>query len=199
MSRESGQDGKRGKASGDKGGADGRSKGRGVASVRPVYLVALVMIVVAGVAGVVWSITAPPVTQPIAFNHFLHVEDLGADCTDCHLYAVSGMRATIPNLQTCADCHDEPIGESPQEARLIGYVEAKEPIPWRKVYWVPEHVFFSHRRHTAVAEIACETCHGPIRDRVAPLSRPLVPISMEGCMECHAQSGVTNDCIVCHR
>ena len=39
-----------------------------------------------------------PVQQPIAFNHNIHVEELGFECTDCHLYALTSVRATIPNL-----------------------------------------------------------------------------------------------------
>lgn len=163
------------------------------------YLVGgLVVIMAVAAAGVVLSMTFPVVTQPLAFDHFLHIDSVGAECTDCHLYAVSGVRATIPNLQTCGDCHDEAITDSPAEARLLEYITAGEPIPWRKIYWVPDHVFFSHRRHTAVAEIECATCHGPVGDRTEPLSRPLVPISMNACVDCHTQMDASTDCIVCH-
>lgn len=168
--------------------------------VRPLWvLVSLTAVALIVAGGVVLSMPPPSVSQPLAFNHYLHVEDLGAYCTDCHLYAVNGVRATIPNYQTCADCHDAALTESPVEARLIEYIEAGEPIPWRKIYWVPDHVFFSHRRHTAVAELECEVCHGEVGSRVEPLDRALVPITMEGCMDCHERSGASNDCIVCHR
>ena len=121
------------------------------------------------------------------------------ECVDCHLYALSGVRATIPNTRTCAGCHDEAMTESPVEARLIEYIDADEPIPWQKVYWVPDHVYFSHRRHTVAAEIACTVCHGEVGDRTESLSRALVPISMDDCMHCHYEEGVSNDCILCHR
>jgi len=157
------------------------------------------LIIVAAATGVVLSTTFPAATQPLAFNHVLHIEDVGAECTDCHLYALNGERATIPNLQTCADCHFEPIGESEDEARLVAYLEAEDPIPWQKVYWVPDHVYFSHRRHTSAAEIECASCHGAVGERTEPLTRPLVSMTMTKCMECHDRSGASNDCIVCHR
>jgi len=109
------------------------------------------------------------VDQPIAFNHSKHVEGLGLECTTCHLYAVTGTRATIPNIEV------------------------------RKIYRVPTHVYFSHRRHTSVAEIECETCHGAIGEKSTPVSRPIVKITMDRCVECHRLSGASTDCISCHR
>lgn len=161
-------------------------------------IAATVIVVALAAAGVVLSMTGA-ITQPIAFNHYLHIEDVGLSCTDCHRYAETGIRATIPNREVCVDCHTEAVTESVEEARLIDYVESEEPIPWAKVYGVPEHVWFSHRRHTEVAEIACETCHGSVGQRTEPLSQPLVSQTMEWCMECHEKRGVSNDCIWCHR
>ncbi len=140
-----------------------------------------------------------PIEQPISFNHRLHVEDLGSDCTDCHLYAETGVRATIPNIEVCADCHEEAQTESGEEARLVEYIQAAERVPWQKIYRVPDHVYFSHRRHTTLAEIACETCHGEMRTRDTPMPRAAVAINMDFCMDCHYDAGVSNDCLLCHR
>jgi hypothetical protein len=140
-----------------------------------------------------------PVHQPIAFNHSKHVQDLGLVCTTCHLYAETGPRATIPNIEVCEMCHAQPLTESPEEAVLIEHIQSGEPIRWLKVYRVPAHVYFSHRRHTSVAKIACETCHGAIGERVAPVSRPLVKITMNRCLDCHQSEGASSDCIACHR
>jgi len=150
-------------------------------------------------AGVAFSLLDRPIEQPIAFNHRLHVEDLGSDCTDCHLYALTGVRATIPNLEVCADCHAEAQTDSAEEARLVGYIESGDPIPWRKLYWVPDHVYFSHRRHTAIGGIECETCHGPVSEASEPMPRPSVGVTMNGCMDCHEQTGTSNDCLLCHK
>jgi len=168
--------------------------------MKPKYALALLLaIALSAAAGVALILAPADVVQPLAFDHQVHVEEVGAECVDCHLYALSGVRATIPNTRTCAGCHDEAMTESPVEARLIEYIDADEPIPWQKVYWVPDHVYFSHRRHTVAAEIACTVCHGEVGDRTEPLSRALVPISMDDCMHCHYEEGVSNDCILCHR
>lgn len=168
--------------------------------MRSVYVVLLVVAILAvTTAGVVLSVTLRPIEQPIQFSHRLHVEDLGAECTDCHAYARTGVRATIPNTGTCADCHYEPLTDSEEETRLTEFIESGNPIPWRKVYWVEDHVFFSHRRHTAVAGLDCAICHGPVGERDEPVTQPLISITMDRCMQCHEEMEVTNDCIACHR
>ena len=140
-----------------------------------------------------------PIQQPIAFNHRLHVEEAGADCTDCHLYARTGQRATIPNVKVCGECHEEAVTDSEAEARVVEYIHEAKPIPWQKVSWIPDHVYFSHRRHATIAEIECETCHGPMGEREKPVTRISPAITMEACMECHQRAGVSNDCVRCHR
>ena len=168
--------------------------------VRPVVLVVVVAaFVVAGLgiaarlAGLTWGLE-----QPLAFNHRLHLDEVGLDCIDCHRYARSGVRATIPNIEVCGDCHDEAVGESAAELELVEYVVSSEKIPWRKVYRVPAHVYFSHRRHTEIGGLECEECHGPVGERVEPVTRPYRRPTMADCMDCHEESGVANDCVYCH-
>jgi hypothetical protein len=172
---------------------------RGSVARAGLFAILIVVVLVFAAIGIALSMTPSEVTQPLLFNHNLHVEDVGLECPDCHLLVTSSERTIIPNIQQCAECHFDAITDSATEARLIEYIEAGEPIPWRQVYSVPDHVYFSHRRHTAAAEIDCQTCHGAVPERVVPLGRPLVPISMGGCIDCHDRSGVSNDCISCHR
>ncbi|MGD2113737.1 MAG: cytochrome c3 family protein [Acidobacteriota bacterium] len=160
-------------------------------------LAAAVAVVAVGV-GVTLAAVRWRVDQPIAFNHRLHVQDLGLACADCHRYVMTGARATIPNVEVCSDCHLEALTDSPEERILVDHVERGEPIPWRKVYRVPDHVLFSHRRHAAIAAIDCERCHGAMADREQPVTRPAVRQTMESCIECHEDQGVTRDCIACH-
>jgi hypothetical protein len=161
-----------------------------------VVLLGLTIVIVGGAA---LALVNRPVTQPIAFNHLLHIEEVGAECVDCHLYAQSGVRATIPNIDICADCHEEPQTESAEEARVVEFIQDGTPIPWRRVYWVPSHVYFSHRRHTEIAGIDCATCHGPVEEREEALSRALVSMTMGDCIDCHDAAGASNDCILCHQ
>jgi hypothetical protein len=175
---------------------DAQGKGRGTV----ILIVLVVAVVVLAGIGVALSMTPPEVTQPLVFNHSLHIEEVGLECADCHLYVTSGERTVVPNIQGCADCHiDEPMTDSEAEVQLLEYVESGQPIPWRQIHFLPDHVYFSHRRHTTTAEIACETCHGPVGERTEPLTRPLVPIDMDTCVDCHYSSGASNDCISCHR
>lgn len=168
--------------------------------MRPIWIAGLALAAAAVAAGAVaLGLGRSAARQPIAFNHRLHAEELGMECVDCHLHAVGGERATIPNVAVCIDCHEEAQTESPEEARLVERIASGEPIPWLRVYWVPSDVYFSHRRHTAVAGIECSTCHGPVAELERPLTRPLIDLTMDDCIDCHRESGVTNDCISCHR
>lgn len=122
------------------------------------------------------------------------------DCIECHLYANTHARATIPNIEVCADCHsDEPMTDSPEEKKLIDHVTRGEKIRWTKIYRVPPHVYFSHRRHTALGGIDCVVCHGNMEEMTAPPEKPVVPVRMDWCMNCHDQHQVDNDCTRCHR
>ncbi|MBZ5590052.1 MAG: cytochrome c family protein [Acidobacteriia bacterium] len=165
----------------------------GVIAVLALAIAALV------VTGLLWAATQRALAQPIAFNHRLHVKEVGSGCLDCHPHAADGVRATIPNVETCAACHGEPQGHSHEEARLVEYVKKKEPILWREVYWLPEHVYFSHRRHTRLGGLTCATCHGEVTEQVRPITQPFRRPTMEGCIGCHRETGARNDCVACHR
>jgi hypothetical protein len=151
------------------------------------------------VAGVTLAKVLRPAEQPIPFNHQLHITEVGLGCTDCHTSAETGVRATIPKVELCGDCHQEAMTGSAGEAILLAHVEAGKAIPWHQVSWIPQDVYFSHRRHVAIAGLECETCHGAVADRATPLTRPLRPVTMKGCIDCHRRAGASSDCISCHR
>lgn len=137
--------------------------------------------------------------QPIQFNHNLHTQELEMDCTECHRYVEEAEFAGRPKLEYCADCHEESLTENPEEGKLIEYVGTGREIPWQRLYHVPDHVYFSHRRHVTVTQIDCERCHGDIPLTSSPPEEPLVHLSMDFCMDCHEQEGVSLDCNTCHR
>jgi len=159
----------------------------------------LSLVVVVLLAGAAIMLARPSVHQPIAFNHRVHIKDAGMACHDCHLHALDGMRATIPNVDVCTACHDKAQGHSSAEAAVVEHVRTGQPIPWRKVYLVPDHVYFSHRRHTTLGKIECETCHGRIGERTQPVTTQLVRVAMNRCVGCHIEKGAMNDCVGCHR
>ena len=40
----------------------------------------------------------------------------------------------------------------------------QQPIPWVRVYQVPDYVYWAHGTHLA-ANVTCVECHGPVAER----------------------------------
>ncbi len=140
----------------------------------------------------------PPAVQPIQFSHKAHVEK-GLACDTCHQSVETASFAGMPATETCMMCHQVAITDSPEEEKVRQYGEKGFRIPWQRVYEVPGHVYFSHRRHVGLGRVECIKCHGSVGESAAPLTVAAVPIRMERCMTCHAQEGAANDCNACHR
>lgn len=128
--------------------------------------------------------------QPIPFNHRFHVRDIGMQCAYCHTGTESSPVAVIPPVQLCMGCHLivgaqlEPIQE------LRGYWERDEPVPWERVYKVPDFVQFPHEAHVR-NEISCTECHGAVEDmdRISQATS----LRMGWCLECHMGEGQESD------
>jgi len=142
--------------------------------------------------------TPPAVEQPVAFNHRMHVEDVGLSCLDCHEYYESEVFSGFPPVATCAMCHEEAQGDSAAEAELVGLLSSGDSLAWKSLYLQPAHVFYSHRRHVVVAGIECDSCHDAIASSETPPSRASV-LSMEDCLSCHEDQEAGVDCTTCHR
>lgn len=138
-------------------------------------------------------------SQPIQYNHKLHVEEADLACLDCHQTANILARATIPNISICGDCHDDIESENIEERKVAEYVINEANIPWVQVHNVPDHAYFSHRRHVKLAQIECKDCHGDVSQMERPFIDAFVVMEMEWCIDCHEQRHVTNDCYACHR
>jgi hypothetical protein len=148
---------------------------------------------VTGLVAAAWIVVLPPspVRQPIAFPHAKHQ---GVACTVCHRGAATTAHAGIPSAAMCARCHSTIPGRAtPSPA------QREPPIAWVQVTHVPDHVMFSHRRHVTLAKLDCESCHGKMRDRMAPLGVAPVRIEMKTCLACHNREGASEDCAACHR
>jgi menaquinone reductase, multiheme cytochrome c subunit len=140
------------------------------------------------------------VIQPIAYNHKVHIENAGLHCTDCHVHAMDMASATVPSLEVCQNCHStEPVSKSPEELKVLKYVADKKEIPWIRIYKVPDHVYFSHRRHVTGGKLECAACHGNMNEQTKPVTTAFLPVKMVNCMNCHKQRKVSNDCLACHR
>jgi hypothetical protein len=136
--------------------------------------------------------------QPFPFNHAVHTQ--GAGCVLCHQGVRTGPRAGLLDLGACAGCHAVPPG-NPSAAQRARWerAEAGEPAPWNRLYRLPPHVYFSHRRHVALADLECSSCHGDIGQRTAAPARPRQVVKMRDCIVCHDHEKITVDCTGCHR
>jgi len=148
---------------------------------------------------IITAFSRKKIIQPIKYSHKIHVQEVGLNCTDCHKYVNKLARASIPNIDVCADCHGEgPLTKSPEEKKLIQYIKKGKRIPWVQIYNVPDHVYFSHRRHVKIGGLKCQLCHGDVASLTEPAPYQLVKISMQNCIDCHTKKDVLNDCINCH-
>jgi Cytochrome c7 and related cytochrome c/Class III cytochrome C family len=148
-------------------------------------------------------------SQPVAFSHRVHAGENRVPCLYCHTNADRSRNATIPAVQTCMNCHryismaDSAVIDKAVVARL----KTDAPMPWVRVYKLPDHVFFDHRSHVD-AGVQCETCHGDVKS-MDVLTR-VMDMRMGKCMDCHRspraylppsspiERGPT-DCTACHR
>ena len=138
------------------------------------------------------------VLQPIEFNHRIHVEDEGLECSQCHTQFEEGVHSGMPPTSLCALCHEEAQGESPGELRLVRMLEEGRELEWESVFRQPPHVFFSHSRHVTVAGIECTVCHGEVGTSERP-PRAGSALTMDDCLSCHEREEVSDACSRCHR
>ncbi len=120
--------------------------------------------------------------QPVLYSHKLHAGLLGLDCRYCHRMVEDGPHATVPDTETCMNCHrqvkiDSPLLQVVRDAATTG-----DPIPWVKVHMLPDYAFFNHSVHVK-AGVGCASCHGRV-DQMT-IVRQAEPLSMRWCLECH--------------
>jgi len=134
--------------------------------------------------------------QPIAFPHTIHAGRLGLACIYCHSFVDRSPRAGIPSLATCMTCHSVIALDRPEVKKLRAHVERKEPVVWQRVHRLPDHVYFTHKRHVR-AGVDCAACHGAVAkmERV----KRVRPLQMGWCVTCHRVRGAPTDCATCHR
>jgi hypothetical protein len=125
-----------------------------------------------------------PVTQPVAFQHNLHVAQLGIDCRYCHTTVEIAAAATVPDTQTCMSCHSQIRVGTPELAVVAASWELDTPIPWNKVHNLPDYAYFNHSAHVNKG-VGCSTCHGQI-DQMAGIWKN-ASLTMGWCMDCHRE------------
>ena len=174
--------------------------------------------------------------QPIDFPHTIHastkqldyvpadgltaMEGLGLDCTFCHRTVVSQASAGIPPVALCSACH-QVMGAADNTqltmlrdaADIIGD-DGPQPINWRRVHRLPDHVRFVHEPHirylmqnpdvvkgstdgvTVGPAGVCSTCHGNVA--ATEQVEQVEPLKMGQCVNCHRANDAPTDCTACH-
>lgn len=135
--------------------------------------------------------------QPVAYSHKLHAGLLGMDCRYCHQDAEHSPHASVPDTNTCMNCHGQVLPQSPKLEPVRQSAKNGTPIPWIKVHMLPEYAYFNHEAHLR-AGVGCVSCHGRI-DKMEVV-RQAEPLSMGWCLDCHRnpekhlrpQSEITN-------
>ena len=158
--------------------------------------------------------------QPIFFNHVIHAGSFGIDCQYCHADARRSEYAGLPSVNRCLGCHTI-IGalDNPEIRKIHEYAQRREPIPWVRVFKIPEFTYFPHKPHVR-ASVACQRCHGPIErmrvvgaetgprlandvKRLIGLTPAPPPLTMGWCIDCHRAENAKGakaplDCVTCH-
>lgn len=147
--------------------------------------------------------------QPIFFSHVIHAGSFRIDCQYCHAGARRTSAAGIPSVERCMGCHKIIAAQgNPEVQKLHGYWERKEPIPWVRIFKIPEYVYFPHKNHVR-AGLPCQTCHGRIEameqvhaqtgqsivnDLMNLALMPVPPnkLTMGWCVECHRAANGNN-------
>jgi hypothetical protein len=133
--------------------------------------------------------------QPLPYSHKQHIA-LGLTCRLCHVNPDAGKLMTYPPTSTCMSCHGSVAADRPSIQQLAGYATKGAPVPWVRVYKVPDYVYWEHGPHLAAA-VTCEECHGPVAERDV-IAQETNVVTMLGCRTCHDKRQVFTDCAACH-
>ena len=133
--------------------------------------------------------------QPIPFSHQVHAGVKDIQCQFCHPYVDRSTFPGIPPVEKCLYCHKYIIPKFPWIQKEHDYFNRGESIPWRKVNYIPEFVFFNHERHIR-KEIACGECHGEVKNMDRLKEHRFL---MGFCVDCHNAKKANVDCwLACH-
>jgi hypothetical protein len=120
--------------------------------------------------------------QPVPFSHELHVGKLGMSCVYCHSNVERSPHATVPNTQTCMNCHQTIKANSPLLSKVRESYEKGVPVEWERVHRLPDYAYFNHAQHVNRG-IGCVSCHGQVNEM--PVIVHEKPLSMGWCLSCH--------------
>ena len=150
--------------------------------------------------------------QPIHYSHRIHAGSNGINCKYCHSAARVSKNAGIPSLNICMNCHKNIAevsdttatadhskafydGEIQKLYTAVGwdqstqkYTGKTQPVKWVRIHNLPDFVYFNHSQHVTVAEVECQTCHGPVQ--TYEIMKQFAPLTMGWCIDCHRKTDV---------
>lgn len=163
---------------------------------------------------------APASVQPINFPHNVHAQTYKMECGYCHADARRSATAGLPSVERCMGCHKITAADRPEIQKLTDYWNKRQPVPWVRVFKVPEFTYFPHKAHIR-SKVECQTCHGPVETmttaagvtgqqigndllNLVGLRPPPPALTMGWCVDCHKKLNAEQntkaplDCVACH-
>ncbi len=129
-------------------------------------------------------------TQPIPFSHKLHAGQYEIACQYCHTGVEKGKSANIPSANICMNCHNAIKTTSPNMQKIYDAVLNDQPIEWVRIHNLPDLAYFNHAQHVKVGGLACENCHGDIKEMEVVQQVSL--LTMGWCIDCHRKTDVNS-------
>ncbi len=120
--------------------------------------------------------------QPVAFQHDIHVGQLGLDCRYCHSYVEVSGHSNFPATQTCMNCHRAVQKDNPKLQPVRDSWATGQPIPWVQIHHVPDYAYFNHSAHVNRG-VSCVSCHGKVNEMKVVYEKQ--SLSMGWCLQCH--------------
>ena len=120
--------------------------------------------------------------QPVAFDHNLHVGQLGMDCRYCHSYVEVSSHSNFPATQTCMNCHRDIQKNNPKLQPVRDSWTSGQPIAWVKIHNVPDYAYFNPSAHVNRG-VSCVVCHGQVNEMNVVWQDKSQ--SMGWCLQCH--------------
>ena len=129
-------------------------------------------------------------SQPIPYDHDLHVNQLGLDCRYCHSFVEHSGHANVPSSSVCWNCHRHVRKDSPKLEPLRRAMDPEyegydgEPVRWVRVHKTPDYVYFDHSAHVNRG-VSCVSCHGQVNNMKVVYHAE--SLSMGFCLNCHRE------------
>ena len=93
--------------------------------------------------------------QPIFFSHVIHTGSYQIACQYCHASARRSSDAGMPSVEKCMGCHKIVAAQGNEQVqKLHGYWNKQQPIPWIRVFKIPEYAQFPHKQHVAAGLVS---------------------------------------------